>query len=103
MFHAYTCVAPAFEIHAPTLQERVGAGRYMIREIAESLVEANTDIPRDNPYVFDAAVEAVIGNARGVHEGAPRMFIRNGVTVGEQLAIFAVESINEYIAEAMVS
>lgn len=102
MYHAFTS-ATTPSTHEPTLKERVRAARYLGRDAAEAVVDDHTDIPFEDWGAYDHAVEAVRAYASDIQARECYAFVFDGLTVAEQLAILAVESVNEAISEAFAS
>lgn len=103
MFTSYVAGAPSLSAHKATVKERVQAARYVSRDEAEYVIDSLTNIGRANPCLYDDAVASVQECARDYQKGIGFAYIRDGMTVAEQLASLVVESVNEGICEAMVS
>jgi hypothetical protein len=103
MFCSYATDTTSMSSHKATVKERVQAARYQSRDMAEHIIDNLTSIGRANPFLYDHAVACVQELAGDYQRGVGFGYVRDGMTVAEQLAALAVESLNETLCEAMVS
>ena len=102
----------SFSYHHASIKERVVAARYAGEAQACDVINLYTNIPKEDVWAYRHAVACVQSDAKGMQEAKRdehehgRCYIdiiMDGLSVEEQLAKMAVESVNETIYEAMVS
>lgn len=103
MFTSYASVTPSFSAHEATLKERICAARYQDRNAAEQVINDYTNIRSTDSFVYEHAVGCVQEYARDYQRGVGFTYVWDGLTIAEQLAQLVVESMNEVLAEAMMS
>lgn len=100
----------SFSYHHASIKERVMAARYANEAQARGVIDLYTNIPQKDVWAYRHAVACVQSDAKGMQEAKQDVhgrcyidIIMDGLSVEEQLAKMAVESVNETICEAMVS
>lgn len=113
MFVSYASEAydpTSLNCHHASIRERVQAARYIGEREARYVIDRYTNIPKSEGRIYDHAVAVVQSSARDMQEAkkdatgwCPYDIIWDGLSVPEQLAQVAVESVQEALFEAMVS